>query len=268
MRCSSEVVNAVESLLLEHSGVWVAPGGGDGDREAANNADGVEVPPQAPRYRLRRVWLTEEESAGYRDGFANGGLWPLCHRTSVAPVFYAADFGMYEWVNRRFVEAIEEEARVTAPVVLVQDYQFALAPAMLRRELPQARIGTFWHIPWPPPHVFRRCPWSQALLEGLLGSSVIGFQTSIDRSCFLRCAEQLARVEHEAAVICWKGRRIQLGVCPAEGPSDRGSETELAVRRVLAAAGAVVNVPAAATRDGVVFRSRHAVGDLSINPRL
>ena len=240
-RCSSGVVNAVEPLLLERSGVWVAAGAGDADREAAINADGVDVPVSSPRYRLRRVWLTGEERDGYYYGFANSGLWPLCHRTSIVPSFYAADFGTYELVNRRFAEAIAEEARVAAPIVLAHDYHFALAPAMVRRQLPQSRIASFWHIPWPSPQTFRRCPWSQALLEGLLGSTLIGFQTPLDRDNFLRCVERIAAVDVDANVVCWKGRRVRVGVYPAsvEWPGEAAlnafsvAKSRLDVRRQL-----------------------------------
>jgi trehalose 6-phosphate synthase len=224
------VVNAVEPLLLQHGGVWVAAGNGDADRDAAINADGIAVPVAAPRYRLRRVWLTPEERSGYYYGFANSALWPLCHRTSVAPSFYAQDFGTYELVNRRFAEAVAEESRDASPVVLVQDYHFALAPGMIRRLLPLGRLATFWHIPWPQPQVFRRCPWSQALIEGLLGSTVIGFQTPLDRDNFLRCAEQLTAVDVPAETVSWKGRRVQLGVYPAsvDWPDDRARMTPVA----------------------------------------
>lgn len=214
-RASSGVVNAVEPLLIENSGVWVAEGAGDVDRETALNADGLQVPPDSPRYRLRRVYLTPAERQGYYLGFANSALWPLCHRTSVEPTFFAADFGAYEIVNRRFAEAVSEEARVAAPIVLVQDYHFALAPGFIRRQLPQGRIATFWHIPWPSPEVFRRCPWSQALLEGLLGSTLVGFQTALDRQNFLRCAERIGDVETDAQGVRWRDRLVRLGVYPA-----------------------------------------------------
>jgi trehalose 6-phosphate synthase len=214
-RCSSGVVNAVEPVLLQNGGVWVAAGDGDADRDAAINADGVDVPVSSPRYRLRRVWLTAEEREAHYDGFANSGLWPLCHRTSVPPIFYAHHFGTYEVVNRRFAEAVAEESRGAAPIVLVQDYHFALAPSLIRRQLPLGRIAMFWHIPWPHPQVFRRCPWSHALIEGMLGSTVIGFQTPLDRDNFLRCAEQLTNVDVDAETVSWKGRRVQLGVYPA-----------------------------------------------------
>jgi trehalose-6-phosphate synthase len=233
-RCSSGVVNAVEPLLLENSGVWVAAGNSEADRQSAINADGIEVPPESPRYRLRRVWLTDAEVKGYYNGFANSGLWPLCHRTSVTPTFYAQDFGVYELVNRRFAEAVAEEARVPAPVVLVQDYHFALAPFMIRRQLPLSRIATFWHIPWPSPQAFRRCPWSSTLLEGLLGSTLVGFQTAADRDNFLRCAEQLTDVDVDNTIVNWKGRRVQLGVYPASvewsGGAPRGVPSVAACR--------------------------------------
>ena len=125
---------------------------------------------------------------------------------------------MYELVNRRFAEAVAEEARVPAPVVLVQDYHFALAPSMIRRELPLSRIATFWHIPWPSPQAFRRCPWSHTLLEGLLGSTLIGFQTSVDRDNFLRCAEQLTDVDVDNTIVNWRGRQVQPRSVSGVGP--------------------------------------------------
>jgi trehalose 6-phosphate synthase len=215
VRQSSGVVNAVEPLLLEHGGVWVAASDSPADREATDQARGVMVPSPSSRYRLRRVWLGDQERSGYYDGFANSGLWPLCHRTTVSPAFYATDFGMYELVNRRFAAAVAAEARVAAPVVLAHDYHFALAPAMMRRELPQARIATFWHIPWPSPDTLRRCPWSNALLDGLLGSTLIGFQTPIDRDNFLRCVERFAPVDSATDCVYWRGRRVRVNVYPA-----------------------------------------------------
>ncbi len=216
-RSAAGVVNAVEPLLVRHSGVWVAEGVGDADRRAATDRDGLQVPPDNPRYRLRRVWLSELEQHGYYAGFSNGALWPLCHRTSVEPVFYPAQFHAYELVNRRFADAVAEEAVGAAPVVLVQDYHFALAPLFIRRQLPQSRIATFWHIPWPRPETFALCPWSRTLLEGLLGSTSIGFQTSVDRDHFMASVEQLlhADVDHDDDTVTYKGRRVAIGVFPA-----------------------------------------------------
>jgi trehalose 6-phosphate synthase len=217
IRSGSGVVNAVEPLLVANGGVWVAEGATDADRDAMDDRDGVWVPPDAPRYRLRRVWLTEIERHGYYDGFANSGLWPLCHRTSVEPVFFPAHFHTYELVNRRFADAVCEEAATPSPTVLVQDYHFALAPVLIRRQLPLSRIATFWHTPWPRPEVFATCPWSRTLLDGLLGSTSIGFQTEVDRSHFYATVEQLlhAQVDRGDDIVTYKNRRIAIGVFPA-----------------------------------------------------
>jgi trehalose 6-phosphate synthase len=216
VRCASGVVNAVEPMIRESSGVWIAEGVGAADRESATERDGLDVPPEAPQYRLRRVFLSAEEQQGYYHGFANGALWPLCHRTSVQPVYFARDFHCYELVNRRFAEAVADEATERAPIVLVQDYHFALVPQLVRRQLPQSRIATFWHIPWPRPETFSTCPWSRALLDGLLGSSAIAFQTAADARNFLSTIEylSLARVDRVDGVVRYKGRPVAVTVHP------------------------------------------------------
>jgi trehalose 6-phosphate synthase len=216
-RSSSGVVNAVEPLLLAHSGVWVAEGVGHEDRLTVDERSGVKVPADDPRYRLRRVFLTADERRGYYYGFANSALWPLCHRTAIEPLFYADDFRAYELVNRKFADAVADEATSRTPTILVQDYHFALAPALIRRQLPLSRIGTFWHIPWPRPETFCICPWSRALIEGLLGSTTIGFQTVTDRSSFLAAVQQMlgADVDVHESTVLYKDRRIGVGVDPA-----------------------------------------------------
>ncbi len=109
----------------------------------------MDVPSDNPHYRLRRVWFTDAVYADYCYGFANDGLWPLCHRAFVKPVFRATDLDAYWPANARCADAVCEEAADDAPVVLVQDYHFGFAPAMLRQQMPLSTIVTFWHVPWP-----------------------------------------------------------------------------------------------------------------------
>jgi trehalose 6-phosphate synthase len=92
--------------------------------------------------------------------------------------------------------------------VLVQDYHFALAPRILRQRMPHSRVVAFWHIPWPRPRTFRTCPWSLDLLEGLLGSDIVGLQTDDDRRNFLGCAEALlgADVDPTDSTVEYRGR--------------------------------------------------------------
>ena len=213
---ASGVVTALEPLTLTCNGIWIAHGSGSADRDVVDARDGVPLVRDGGSYRLRRVWLSEAEASGYYAGFANDALWPLCHLAHVKPVFRLADFQCYRRVNQRFADTVCDEAASASPVVLVQDYHFAFVPQMIRQRLPGATTVLFWHIPWPDRHRFAICPWRTALLEGLLGSSVIGFQTATDAQNFLdsvqHCLE--AHVDRETSTITCGGRRIRVGTYP------------------------------------------------------
>jgi trehalose 6-phosphate synthase len=207
-RSPGGLVTALEPFLQSCSGVWVAHGSGSADRAVVDSHDGLNVPPANPSYRLRRVWLNDAEQRGYYLGFANEGLWPLCHQTNVQPVFRSSDFDMYTAINARFAEAVCDEASSSSPLVLVQDYHFALAPYFIRTWRPDSTIVSFWHIPWPDSRTFATCPHGRALLEGLLGSSIIGFQTRADCQQFLDTAKRRlgADVDRTDGTITYKGR--------------------------------------------------------------
>ena len=206
-RPASGLVTALEPVMRACSGTWIAHGSGSADREAVDAQDHVMVPPDKPAYRIRRVWLTKEEEAGYYYGFANEGLWPLCHIAHTRPVFRASDWEHYRTVNRRFAQAVEQESRTGNPIVLVHDYHFALLPRLIRERLPQATIIAFWHIPWPNPEAFGVCPWRTELLEGLLGSSILGFHTQFHCSNFFDTVDRTleARVDRETSSISYGG---------------------------------------------------------------
>jgi trehalose 6-phosphate synthase len=213
---ASGVVTALEPLTLACDGVWIAHGSGSADRDVVDARDGVAVTRDGGAYRLRRLWLSAEEERGYYAGFANDALWPLCHLAHVKPAFRRQDFETYQRVNRRFAEAVCDEADSLSPIVLVQDYHFAFVPQAIRQRLPRATTVVFWHIPWPNRHLFATCPWRTALLEGLLGSSVIGFQTATDVQNFLEAVQHCleAHVDRETHTITYNGRRIVVGTYP------------------------------------------------------
>ncbi len=189
-RPASGLVTALEPIMRACGGVWIAHGSGSADHELVDAADHLKVPPDRPAYTLRRVWLSDEEQDGYYYGYANEGLWPLCHIAYVRPIFRATDWEFYVEVNRKFADAVVAEARTGDPLVLVQDYHFALAPRMIREHLPQATIITFWHIPWPNSEIFGICPHREEILAGLLGSSIIGFHTRFHCNNFLDTADR------------------------------------------------------------------------------
>ena len=215
-RPASGLVTAVEPVMRACSGTWIAHGSGTADRVTVDAHDRVQVPPARPAYTLRRVWLTHEEEEGYYYGFSNEGLWPLCHMAHVRPVFRTADWEQYVAVNQRFADAVIAEANTDDPVVLVQDYHFALLPRMVREKLPKATIIMFWHIPWPNPESFGICPWREELLEGLLGNTLLGFHTPFHCKNFLETVDRYleTRIEHEASTISYGGELTQVEPYP------------------------------------------------------
>jgi len=223
-RPASGLVTAVEPVMRACSGIWVAHGSGSGDRAVVDRHDRVSVPPGVNDYALRRVWLTPEEEQGYYYGFANEGMWPLCHVAHVRPVFRESDWEHYRAVNQRFADAVIAEARSDDPVVLVQDYHFALVPAMVRRRLPRATILTFWHIPWPNPESFSICPWRREILTGMLGSTILGFHTRFHCKNFIETVDRFleARIEHEHSTISCGGAETLIESYPIsiEWPGD------------------------------------------------
>ncbi|HET9956418.1 MAG TPA: trehalose-6-phosphate synthase [Polyangiaceae bacterium] len=206
---ASGLVTALEPVMRACSGVWVAHGSGSADRETVDAHDRVRVPPAEESYWLRRIWLNEEEERGYYYGFSNEGLWPLCHVAHTRPIFRSEDWEQYVRVNRKFAEAACAEADTVDPIVLVQDYHFALAPRMIRERLPQATIVTFWHIPWPNAERMGICPWATELVSGLLGSSIIGFHTQQHCNNFVDTVDAYmeSRIDRESQAIVQSSQR-------------------------------------------------------------
>ncbi|TIO75762.1 MAG: trehalose-6-phosphate synthase [Mesorhizobium sp.] len=213
---ASGLVSALEPITRACAGTWIAYGGGSADHVVVDANDRVQVPPGNPSYTLRRVWLTEEQNQGYYLGFANEGLWPLCHIAFTRPTFRDSDWEAYEAVNRKFADTVVAEARNERPIVLVQDYHFALLPRMIRERLPDAIVITFWHIPWPNSEVFSICPWRERILDGLLGSSIMGFHTQFHANNFTESVDRFmeSRIERADAAISYGGQTTLVHAYP------------------------------------------------------
>lgn len=196
---ASGLVAAVEPVMRACGGTWIAHGSGSADRETVDKYGRIPVPPSDPTYNLRRIWLSDVEQDGYYYGLANEGLWPLCHNAFVRPIFRESDWEQYRAVNERFADAVAEEATTDDPIVLIQDYHFALLPRMVRDRLPRATIITFWHIPWPNSETFSICPWREQIIGGLLGSTIIGFHTQLHCNNFLEATDRFmeSRIDRE-----------------------------------------------------------------------
>ncbi|MDI6778588.1 MAG: trehalose-6-phosphate synthase [Bacteroidota bacterium] len=186
------LVTALDPVMRACGGVWIAHGSGDADFETADQNGKIKVPPDEPIYTLKRVWLSKEEEQGYYYGFSNEGIWPLCHITHTRPDFHLEDWIYYQKVNEKFAEAVLEEIKSeTDPLILIQDYHFALVSFMVKSKRPDARVAIFWHIPWPNPEAFGICPWQKEILVGLLGADIIGFHIQYHCNNFLETVDRV-----------------------------------------------------------------------------
>ena len=243
---ASGLVTGLEPLLRACGGTWIAHGDGDADRETADENGRLKVPPENPQYALRRVWLGADEEKGYYSGFANEGLWPLCHIAHTRPVFRPDDWKHYRAVNAKFAEAVFEEIEgQSEPCVLVQDYHFTLLPRLIKERRPDARVALFWHIPWPNPEAFAICPWQKELLDGLLGADLIGFHTQDHCNNFLDTVDRVleSRVDRARFAVKRAGHETLIKPFPIsvvfpETPAKEPAAAALAAREeVLREAG-------------------------------
>jgi len=199
IRPASGVVTAIDPIMRACNGIWIAHGSGNADKKFVNPKNKLGVPPEDNRYILKRVWLSKEEEEGYYYGFANEGLWPLCHITHTRPTFREADWQMYKKVNQKFADSILEELPAKNPFVFIQDYHFTLLPKMIKEKRPDTTIALFWHIPWPNPEDFSICPYQDEILDGMLGCDLLGFHVQYHCNNFLDTVNRLleCRVDTE-----------------------------------------------------------------------
>jgi len=204
---ASGLVTALDPVMRACGGTWVAHGNGSGDLESSDPSGRVAVPPDRPKYSLRRVFLKQQEESGYYYGVSNNALWPLCHIAYARPVFNQSDWRHYVEVNRRFADVVLEEIAGTRAIVFVQDYHYALLPRFVKAARPDAVVCQFWHIPWPNPEAFRILPWQSEVLDGLLGNDLLGFHLQYHCNNFLETVDRSmeARIDQETFSVYCRG---------------------------------------------------------------
>lgn len=214
-RPSGGLVAALDPVLQATGGVWVAWGSGDADFDVVDAQDCVRVPPDAPRYTLRRVRLTREEVERFYHGYSNQSLWPLFHLATDKARFLQRHWIAYQTANQRFAEATLEMIGADA-VVWIHDYHLALCPRYLRQARPEVFMMHFWHIPWPAWDVFRICPEGADLVEGLLANDLLAFHLPRHVENFLDCAERElgAEVDRREGLVRYGGRYTRVQALP------------------------------------------------------
>ena len=210
---ASGLVTALEPVLVATDGTWIANGSGNADRETVDAHDRLRVPPEQPRYTLRRVWLSAEEEKGYYEGFANSALWPALHSRSDLIHVSHDDYQSYCEVNAFMARALLR-FRKPETVFWVQDYHFLALGAELRDLGIRHPIGFFLHTPWPGRGIIACVPHHRQLVEAMLAYDLIGFQTDDDRDNFLGYLRSDLGLQVEGGVVTSRYGKTRCAVFP------------------------------------------------------
>jgi len=181
------VTAALDPVMQEVGGTWIAWGSGNADREKVDGRECVRVPPNRPRYKLRRVWLTKKDVDDYYLGYCNQGLWPLSHGLISKVSFEKRKWDRYREVNQKFANAVSKEIQDGDEIVWIHDYHLTLAPLALKKRHPEITIVMFWHIPWPQIDTLRICPQYRQILKSMSCCNLVGFHIERYRTNFEDC---------------------------------------------------------------------------------
>ncbi|MDK3255229.1 alpha,alpha-trehalose-phosphate synthase (UDP-forming) [Blastococcus capsensis] len=203
-RSPGGLVTALEPFVAGRGGAWVGWSGSAGEAPEPFESGGMSLIP---------VPLSEEEVDHYYEGMSNASLWPLYHDVVAKPEYHRHWWDTYVQVNKRFAERAAAVAAENA-IVWVHDYQLQLVPAMLRQARPDLTIGFFLHIPFPPYELFTQLPWRGAIIEGLLGADLVGFQRPSAAANFVQLARRLHELDCRRNQISYDGRVVTARAFP------------------------------------------------------
>ena len=223
VRGGGGLVTGLSGLAQATGAVWVASvrDGFDG-LELGNGGEPMMLETtDGSRYQVS--WVSPPRLAYdlYYNTIANPLLWFVQHflwNLTESPILddsthRAWDEG-YRRVNQLFGQQVVREARRSRkrPLVLSQDYHLYLVPRLVRRELGEAVLQHFVHIPWPTPQYWKVLPkyMRDEIMDGLLACDIIGLQTSADvRNFLLTCEENMGLpVDFRLQTAFYRGRTV------------------------------------------------------------
>lgn len=207
---SGGLATGLASYHREQEGVWI---GWPGYNPATDKEKQVLKGRLLREYNCYPVYLSNLEINKYYNGFCNNTIWPLFHYFPARCSYDSTEWEYYRNVNQKFCQALLEVLR-PGDIIWVHDYQLLLLPAMIRREIPDATIGFFLHIPFPSMEVFRCLPWRDEILEGILGADLIGFHTYDYSRHFLSCLLRLLGKEQNYGQIVTDSRVVKIDTFP------------------------------------------------------
>jgi len=200
------------SFYESYDSVWIGWCGLDADRISGTDKEKIKRR-LISDYKCYPVSLNRTDIDKYYRGFCNKTVWPLFHCFTQYAVWDDRLWEHYKRVNRKFAETVAEIAKPD-DIIWVHDYQLMLLPKFLREKLPDAQIGFFLHIPFPPLEVFNLLPWRDEVLEGLLGADLVGFHTYHYARNFLEITRHIKGYEHKFGDIATDGRTVRVDCFP------------------------------------------------------
>jgi trehalose 6-phosphate synthase len=203
-RSPGGLVSALTPIVQREGGAWVGWAGKAGEAPQRFEHDGIAN---------LTVSISRDELHDYYDGFCNATLWPLYHGGIREPQYHRSWWRRYAEINRRFAELVADAASEGARL-WIHDYHLQLAPGLVRQLRPDLRIGFFLHTPFPPEELFNRLPWRRQIVEGLLGSDVVGFQTREGARNFMRLARRHADAPRDGKYLQVNERRLLVDAFP------------------------------------------------------
>ncbi|MDH4141547.1 MAG: bifunctional alpha,alpha-trehalose-phosphate synthase (UDP-forming)/trehalose-phosphatase [Chloroflexota bacterium] len=210
-RSSGGLVAALGPVLEQTNGLWI---GWPGDAPSGDTTGRTKLLRQWERdHGFAAVDLPPGVGRAFYEGYSNNTLWPLLHGFPSRVTFDPETWHAYRDANERFAAGVIDRVRPD-DLVWVQDYQLMLLPGLLREARPEVRSGFFLHVPFPPPEIFRILPQREAILQGLLGADVIGFQTHEHMGAFRRSLLQILGIESRMDQVEVGGRVVSLEARP------------------------------------------------------
>jgi trehalose 6-phosphate synthase/phosphatase len=219
---------ALSAVHQSRDSLWI---GWPGDCDTLSASQLAALEARLRGERVVPVTLSGAEIVPYYDGVCNSILWPVFHYLLDRLPLSFPDFEMYRSVNERFADAIVREYEV-GDVIWIHDYHLMLVPAMVRLRLPKAVIGFFLHTPFPAADVFRVLPWRRELLDGVLGATLLGFQTHRDAQNFGETVRSLTEYHVEQSTVIVADREVRFATHAIEiGPLRLKSDEHPALMR-------------------------------------
>lgn len=211
------LVTALAPVLKNRGGLWIGwPGPVEDDQDAVQAL--LEKENRKTGFKLRPVFLTQEEVKLYYEGFSNEILWPLFHDLLSCCHFAPEYWKCYQLVSRKFADRIIADIQ-QKDFLWIHDYHLLLLGQELRKIKIQNKLAFFLHIPFPPFDIFIKLPWRFQILRALLEYDLIGFQTLRDLHNFIQCVRRLlkdvqTKSDKQSHLCITKDREIRAGAFP------------------------------------------------------